>query len=64
MEDNENKDVEDLILDELDACDWDLSEDSMENIARKVQNKFSSYGEALDYVYGMTTSMIDDMKKD
>jgi hypothetical protein len=62
MDDYENMEADDIIMDELEASDWDISEESMESIAKKVRSKFNSYDEALEYVYSMTSSMLDDMK--
>jgi len=62
MEKKERRDIEDLLMEELERCDWDLSEESLENIAKKLQNSFASFSEALEYVYSMTSSMMDDMK--
>lgn len=62
MDDYENMEADDIIMDELESRDWDISEESMESIAKKVRGKFNSYDEALEYVYSMTSSMLDDMK--
>jgi hypothetical protein len=62
MDDYENMEADDIIMEELESRDWDISEESMESIAKKVRGKFNSYDEALEYVYSMTSSMLDDMK--
>jgi len=63
MADIEDSDIEDILMEHLEACDWDLSEDSIDNIAKKLQNKFSNnYDAALEYVYSWTSAMLDDMK--
>jgi hypothetical protein len=62
MDDYEGMDTDDILMEELEACDWDMSEDSMENIAKKLRDKFESYDEALEYVYSITSSMLDNIK--
>lgn len=62
MDDYKNMEADDIIMEELESRDWDISEESMESIAKKVRGKFNSYDEALEYVYSMTSSMLDDMK--
>jgi uncharacterized Zn finger protein len=62
MDDYEGMDTDDIVMEELEACDWDMSEDSMENIAKKLRNKFESHDEALEYVYSITSSMLDNIK--
>ncbi len=52
-------DVEELVLNELEECDWDLSADSLEAIAHRLRGHFPSYQEALDFVYAMVSSMFD-----
>ena len=52
-------DVEELVLNELEKCDWDLSSDSLEAIAHRLRGHFPSYQEALDFVYAMVSSMFD-----
>lgn len=62
MDDYEGMDTDDIVIEELEACDWDMSEDSLEGIAKKVKAKFNSYDEALEYVYSITSSMLDNIK--
>ncbi len=62
MDDYEGMDTDDILMEELESCDWDMSEDSMENIAKKLRDKFNSYDEALEYVYSLTSSMLDNIK--
>ncbi|MFB0518038.1 MAG: hypothetical protein ACETWC_02015 [Acidobacteriota bacterium] len=52
-------DVEELVLNELEKSDWDLSSDSLEAIAHRLRGHFPSYQEALDFVYAMVSSMFD-----
>lgn len=53
-------DVEELVMNELEKCDWDLSSDSLEAIARRLRGHFPSYQEALDFVYAMVSCMFDE----
>lgn len=57
---NEQPDVEELVLNELEECDWDLSIESLEAIAHRLRGNFSSYQEALDFVHAMVSSMFDE----
>ena len=52
--------VEELLLNELEECDWDLSPESLETIARRLRGHFQSYQEALDFVYSMVSSIFDE----
>jgi len=53
-------DVEELLLNELEECDWDLSSESLETIARRLRGHFPTYHEALEFVYAMVSSILDD----
>ena len=52
--------VEELLLNALEECDWDVSSESLENIARRLRGHFPTYHEALEFVYAMVSSMFDD----
>jgi len=52
--------VEDLLLNELEECDWDLSSESLETIAHRPRGHFSTYQEALEFVYAMVSSIFDE----
>lgn len=52
--------IEELLLNELEECDWDLSPESLEAIAHRLRGHFPSYQEALDFVYAMVSSMFDE----
>ena len=56
---NKKPDVEELVLNELEKSDWDLSSESLEAIAHRLRGHFPSYQEALDFVYAMVSSMFD-----
>ena len=51
--------VEDLLLNELEECDWDLNPESLETIARRLRGHFRTHHEALEFVYSMVSSMFD-----
>ena len=57
---NKKPEVEELVLNELEESDWDLSSESLEAIARRLRGHFPSYQEALDFVHGMVSSMFDE----
>ena len=52
--------VEELLLNELEKCDWDLSPESLETIAHRLRGHFQTYHDAQEFVYSMVSSMFDD----
>jgi hypothetical protein len=53
-----NKDLVERAIEEFESSDWDLTQDSLERIAKKLKPEFGgSFDEALEFVQGLANSM-------
>ena len=53
---------DDMVVDLLDERDWDVSEESLEEIARQMEEYFPSYDLALEFVEIHASALVEMME--
>lgn len=57
----EEEQLRQMLIDELDNQDWDMSDEGLDKVARRLQRNFRNFDEARDFVNAQSAYLADRM---